>query len=74
MTRRIYLNYAATEQVMRQVIKKEVRRLGSNGLFGNPSSILHRQGRKASNNVEHSLQLLACLCQEAGSRDPKAYS
>jgi hypothetical protein len=59
---------------MRQVIKKMVARLCSNALFGNPSSILHRQGRKASNNVEHPLQLLVGLCQEAGSREAKAHS
>ena len=39
------------------VIEKMVQFLGPDGVFGNPSSTLHRQGLEANNAVEQSRQL-----------------
>lgn len=61
MTREIYLDYAATTPVDPRVIEKMVRFLGPDGVFGNPSSILHRQGLEANNAVEQSRQQVASL-------------
>ena len=61
MTREIYLDYAATTPVDPRVIEKMVQFLGPDGVFGNPSSTLHRQGLEANNAVEQSRQLVANL-------------
>ena len=61
MTQEIYLDYAATTPVDPGVIEKMVQFLGPDGVFGNPSSTLHRQGLEANNAVEQSRQLLANL-------------
>ncbi|MDE0632209.1 MAG: aminotransferase class V-fold PLP-dependent enzyme [Caldilineaceae bacterium] len=61
MTREIYLDYAATTPVDPRVIEKMVQFLGPDGVFGNPSSILHRQGLEANNAVEQSRQQVAKL-------------
>ena len=44
-----------------RVIEKMVQFLGPDGVFGNPSSTLHRQGLEANNAVEQSRQLVANL-------------
>ena len=61
MTRAIYLDYAATTPVDPRVIEKMVQFLGPDGVFGNPSSTLHRQGMEANNAVEQSRQQVANL-------------
>ena len=61
MTQEIYLDYAATTPVDPGVIEKMVQFLGPDGVFGNPSSTMHRQGLEANNAVEQSRQLLANL-------------
>ena len=61
MTREVYLDYAATTPVDPRVVEKMVRFLGPDGVFGNPSSALHRQGQEANNAVQHSRQLVADL-------------
>ena len=61
MTQEIYLDYAATTPVDPRVIEKMFQFLGPDGVFGNPSSILHRQGLEANNAVEQSRQLVADL-------------
>ena len=61
MTREIYLDYAATTPVDPEVIAKMIPFLGPDGVFGNPSSALHRQGQEANNAVQRSRQLVADL-------------
>ena len=61
MTREIYLDYAATTPVDPLIVEKMVQFLGPDGTFGNPSSILHRQGQEANNAVQESRQLVADL-------------
>ena len=61
MTREIYLDYAATTPVDPLVVDKMVQFLGPDGVFGNPSSILHRQGQEANNAVQESRHLVANL-------------
>ena len=61
MTRAIYLDYAATTPVDPLVVEKMVQFLGPDGMFGNPSSILHQQGQEANNAVQESRQLVADL-------------
>ena len=61
MTREIYLDYAATTPVDPLVVEKMVQFLGPDGMFGNPSSILHRHGQEANNAVQESRQLVADL-------------
>ena len=61
MTKEIYLDYAATTPVDPLVIEKMVQFLGPDGVFGNPSSILHRQGQEANNAVQESRHLVANL-------------
>lgn len=61
MTREIYLDYAATTPVDPQVVERMVRFLGPEGVFGNPSSNSHRQGREANNAVQEARQLVANL-------------
>ena len=61
VTREIYMDYAATTPVDPSVIEKMVQFLGPDGVFGNPSSTLHRQGLEANNAVEQSRQLVASL-------------
>ena len=61
MTREIYLDYAATTPVDPRVIDRMVQFLGPDGVFGNPSSTLHRQGLEANKAVEQSRQLVANL-------------
>ena len=61
MTRQIYLDYAATTPVDPRVMERMVQFLGPDGVFGNPSSTLHRQGLEANSAVEQSRQLVANL-------------
>ena len=61
MIREIYLDYAATTPADPEVIEKMIHFLGPDGVFGNPSSTLHRQGLEAHNAVEQSRQLVANL-------------
>ena len=61
MTKEIYLDYAATTPVDPEVIAKMIQFLGPDGIFGNPSSALHRQGQEANDAVQWSRQLVAEL-------------
>lgn len=61
MIREIYLDYAATTPVDPKVVETMVQYLGPDGMFGNPSSTLHRRGQEANNAVEHARQLVANL-------------
>ena len=61
MSREIYLDYAATTPVDPLVVGQMVQFLGPDGMFGNPSSTLHRPGQEASNAVEHARLLVANL-------------
>lgn len=61
MVREIYLDYAATTPVDPEVIAKMIQFLGPDGVFGNPSSALHRQGQEANNAVQQSRQSVASL-------------
>ena len=56
-----YLDYAATTPVAPSVVNAMVRYLGSDGVFGNPSSQTHGPGREAALAVERARELVADL-------------
>lgn len=57
----VYLDYAATTPVAPEVVKEMHRFLGADGIFGNPSSRLHRFGRAAKEAVERARTQVADL-------------
>ena len=61
MTREIYMDYAATTPVDPEVIAAMMQFLGLDGVFGNPSSTLHRQGQDANNAVQRAREQMAEL-------------
>lgn len=50
----IYMDYMATTPVDPLVVEQMVKYLGPEGIFGNPASVTHIYGNKASQAVEHA--------------------
>lgn len=61
MKKAVYLDYAATTPVDPEIIKKMMRFLGPDGVFGNPASRSHRFGWEAEEAVKKARQEVANL-------------